>query len=250
MAKYSKAAGKKVETVMKEMEKGTLKTGSGKKVTDKKQAIAIGLSEAKKKGLKVPAKKAEPSKKSAEIKKAVAQKKLVPAKKNAAAKKAIPAKKAAAPKKTVPAKKSAPAKKAVAVKKPVAAKKAVAPKKTVVAKKAAPKVSNKKTAINKAVAVKEETTIPLQKNRTRPVTKKKTQSAPDPVAPEPPVEENSPMAAPVEEPTEVTPVTNESTGNHIPTDKYAVSRDTYHGRTKPTASKSRVKPVGKKPLWN
>ena len=63
MAKYSKAAGKKVETVMKEMKKGTLKTGSGKKVTDKKQAIAIGLSEAKKKGLKVPDKKAAPAKK-------------------------------------------------------------------------------------------------------------------------------------------------------------------------------------------
>ncbi len=69
MAKYSKAAGKKVEKVMKEKKKGTLKSGSGKKVTSRKQAIAIGLSEARKKGAKVPkkatAKKAAPKKKAA-----------------------------------------------------------------------------------------------------------------------------------------------------------------------------------------
>jgi Family of unknown function (DUF6496) len=57
MAKYSKAAQKSVATAMKQMEKGKLESGqSGKKVTDPKQAIAIGLSEAKKKGAKVPPK--------------------------------------------------------------------------------------------------------------------------------------------------------------------------------------------------
>jgi hypothetical protein len=59
MAKYSKGAGKKVEKTMKEMEAGKLKSGrSGKTVTDRKQAIAIGLSEARKAGAKVPKKKA------------------------------------------------------------------------------------------------------------------------------------------------------------------------------------------------
>ena len=57
MAKYGKVAQKKVGKVMSEMKKGTLKSGkSGKKVTNPKQAIAIGLSEARKKGAKVPAK--------------------------------------------------------------------------------------------------------------------------------------------------------------------------------------------------
>lgn len=56
MAKYSKAAQKSVETAMKRMEKGELESGkSGKKVTNPKQANAIGLSEAKKKGARVPA---------------------------------------------------------------------------------------------------------------------------------------------------------------------------------------------------
>ncbi len=59
MAKYSKKAGEKVEKVMKEMESGKLRSGrSGKKVTSRKQAIAIGLSEARKAGAKVPVKKA------------------------------------------------------------------------------------------------------------------------------------------------------------------------------------------------
>ncbi len=57
MAKYSKKAGEKVEDTMHEMKEGKLKTGSGKKVTSKKQAVAIGLSEAKKAGAKVPKKK-------------------------------------------------------------------------------------------------------------------------------------------------------------------------------------------------
>ena len=58
MAKYGKKAGEKVEKAMHERKKGTLKSGSGKKVTSKKQAIAIGLSEARKAGGKVPSKNA------------------------------------------------------------------------------------------------------------------------------------------------------------------------------------------------
>ena len=58
MAKYSKKAGEKVKKVMREKKRGTLKSGrSGKKVTSRKQAIAIGLSEARKAGAKVPKKK-------------------------------------------------------------------------------------------------------------------------------------------------------------------------------------------------
>jgi hypothetical protein len=53
--KYSPSASKNVETEMREMKKGTLKSGrSGKRVTSRKQAIAIGLSEARRAGKKVP----------------------------------------------------------------------------------------------------------------------------------------------------------------------------------------------------
>jgi hypothetical protein len=56
--KYSKAAGHKVEKAMHERKRGTLKSGrSGKKVTSRKQAIAIGLSEARHEGKKVPKKR-------------------------------------------------------------------------------------------------------------------------------------------------------------------------------------------------
>jgi hypothetical protein len=65
MAKYGKKASEKVEKAMHERKKGTLKSGrSGKKVTSKKQAIAIGLSEARKAGGKVPRKKSSTKKKS------------------------------------------------------------------------------------------------------------------------------------------------------------------------------------------
>ena len=58
MPRYSKKASDKVEKAMHERKAGTLKSGrSGKKVTSKKQAIAIGLSEARAEGAKVPAKK-------------------------------------------------------------------------------------------------------------------------------------------------------------------------------------------------
>lgn len=59
--KYSKSAGKSVESAMRRKKHGTLKSGKGGKggkVKSRKQAIAIGLSEARKKGAKVPRKKA------------------------------------------------------------------------------------------------------------------------------------------------------------------------------------------------
>ena len=58
MAKYGKKASTKVEKAMHERKRGTLRSGgSGKKVTSRKQAIAIGLSEARRAGAKVPRKK-------------------------------------------------------------------------------------------------------------------------------------------------------------------------------------------------
>jgi Family of unknown function (DUF6496) len=54
MARYGKAAGKSVKSAMRRRKRGTLKSGSGKRVTSRKQAIAIGLSEAREKGAKVP----------------------------------------------------------------------------------------------------------------------------------------------------------------------------------------------------
>ncbi len=102
MAKYSKKAQDKVEKSMHEMKEGTLKSGSGAKVKSKEQAIAIGLSEARDAGAKVPEKKST-TKKSASKK--TASKKS--AAKKATAKKSAP-KKATAKKNT--AKKSTPKK--------------------------------------------------------------------------------------------------------------------------------------------
>ena len=96
MAKYSKGAQQGVESAMKRMEKGKLRSGkSNKKVTNPKQAIAIGLSEAKEKGAKVP----PPPKKVAA--KRAASKKAMPVKKakSAASKKAASSKASAAGKK-------------------------------------------------------------------------------------------------------------------------------------------------------
>ncbi|WP_295137559.1 DUF6496 domain-containing protein [uncultured Reyranella sp.] len=66
MAKYSRSASKDVESAMERRKKGTLKSGPGGKggtVKSRKQAIAIGLSEARAKGKKVPAKKKTAAKK-------------------------------------------------------------------------------------------------------------------------------------------------------------------------------------------
>jgi hypothetical protein len=57
MAKYGKSAGKNVKSAMRRRKRGTLKSGSGAKVKSRKQAIAIGLSEAREKGAKVPSKR-------------------------------------------------------------------------------------------------------------------------------------------------------------------------------------------------
>ena len=92
MATYGKKASDKVGTTMHELKEGTLKSGSGQKVTSRKQAIAIGLSEARKEGGKVPAQKTAAKK--APARKATAKKTTA---KKAAAKKA-PARKAAAKK--------------------------------------------------------------------------------------------------------------------------------------------------------
>jgi hypothetical protein len=54
MPRYGKAAGKSVKSAMRRRKRGTLKSGSGQRVTSRKQAIAIGLSEAREKGAKVP----------------------------------------------------------------------------------------------------------------------------------------------------------------------------------------------------
>jgi hypothetical protein len=64
MAKYGKAASKRVESAMRRRKRGTLKSGKagkGGRVTSRKQAIAIGLSEARDKGAKVPRKRSSSS---------------------------------------------------------------------------------------------------------------------------------------------------------------------------------------------
>ncbi|OQP46274.1 hypothetical protein A4H97_31435 [Niastella yeongjuensis] len=91
MAKYSRGAGKKVGRAMHEMKEGKLKSGrSGRKVTSPKQAIAIGLSEAREEGAKVPKKKSaskkSSAKRSAPTKRATAKKKA-PGKKRATSRK-------------------------------------------------------------------------------------------------------------------------------------------------------------------
>jgi len=99
MAKYGKKSQQKVKKVMDEMKEGKLKSGrSGKKVTNRKQAIAIGLSEARKEGDKVPKKKGakKTASKKSSGKKSASKK---------SSKKAAPKKKAASKKKR--AKKSA-----------------------------------------------------------------------------------------------------------------------------------------------
>ena len=55
--KYGKSASKNVASAMRRKKKGTLRSGSGAKVTSRKQAIAIGLNEAREKGGKVPSRK-------------------------------------------------------------------------------------------------------------------------------------------------------------------------------------------------
>ncbi len=74
MAKYGKAANKRVESAVRRKKKGTLKSSSGRKVTSRKQAIAIGLSEAREKGAKVPARKTSRKTSGASARKSTAKK--------------------------------------------------------------------------------------------------------------------------------------------------------------------------------
>ncbi|WP_462255490.1 DUF6496 domain-containing protein, partial [Ferruginibacter sp.] len=145
MAKYSKAAQKGVKSAIKRMEKGTLRSGStGKKVTNPKQAIAIGLSQAKKKGAKVPVKKKAAAVKKATPKKATPKKAI---KKNTAVKKVMP-KKAAAKKAVV---------KKIAIKKSTSKKatpKKVAPKKAIAKKAVTKNITAKKIASANPAPVK------------------------------------------------------------------------------------------------
>lgn len=241
MAKYSKKAQKTVATAMRKMKKGKLTSGqSGKKVTNPKQAIAIGLSEAREKGAKVPA----PKKKAAPKK---AAKKTVT--KKAAVKKAASKKKAVA-KKT--AKKAAPKKatKKTAVKK-TATKKKAAPKKTVAkkttVKKAAPV---KKTAVKKTVkkaAPKKAVKKPAAKKPAQPVST-------DKLIVSQPLEINQPpVAVPLN-----TLLSNEHhehtvDPNDIPVSdfsKFTAKADPRQNIKLSNKAKGGVKPSGKKPLWN
>jgi hypothetical protein len=254
MAKYSKGAGKKVEKVMKEKKAGTLKSGSGKKVTSRKQAIAIGLSEARKQGSKVPAKKAAPKKSAAKkaAPKKAATKKAAP--KRSAAKKAAPKKRSAA--KKSPATKAATKK--AAVKKPAARK--AAPKKTATkqaaTKRAVPvkKAAKKKSAAKKPASRKPVVTpssIPMEEtNNDLPMAANEAPAeTPGETGTEIPTGENTEKHTAVEEPNEVNPLTAEQHGAPMPPDKYASARDTFHGHTNPSSKKGSIKPSGKKPLW-
>jgi hypothetical protein len=87
MARYSKGSQQKVERAMHEMKQGKLKSGrSGKKVKNRKQAIAIGLSEARKQGSRVPGRRSAAKKKAAPKKRRTAGKRSAPKKKSAARK--------------------------------------------------------------------------------------------------------------------------------------------------------------------
>ena len=62
MAKYGEAASKNVESTMRRRKRGTLKSGSGRTVRSRKQAIAIAINEAREKGAKVPSRKSSSAK--------------------------------------------------------------------------------------------------------------------------------------------------------------------------------------------
>ena len=218
MAKYIKTAQKSVESAMKRKEKGTLRSGkSAKKVVDKKQAIAIGLSEAKKKGVKVPDKK-------------------VAAPKKAATKKA--ATKKAATKKGTP--KNLPVKKA-------------ATKKSSTSKSTARKAISSKTPVKKSTLKKTVSKL-LSSNNTvsekRSVTKNKGgdfNSSSD-LIPEKnkddqlPVKKDDMEFAPAaEDPVKITDqkIYNKVTSRVDPKHNMAIS----------STPKGGIKPSGKKPLW-
>ncbi len=83
MAKYGRKASQKVAKAMRERKRGTLRSGrSGKKVKSRKQAIAIGLSQARRAGGKVPRKKSASRKKSAPRKKSASRRRSSPRKRS------------------------------------------------------------------------------------------------------------------------------------------------------------------------
>ncbi len=98
--KYSPSASKDVESAMRKRKRGTLKSGgSGKKVTSRKQAIAIGLSEARQKGKKVPKKKSAGAGKASSSKKSSGSKKSTSSKKSSTSRKSTTSRKSAKSKK-------------------------------------------------------------------------------------------------------------------------------------------------------
>jgi hypothetical protein len=213
MAKYSKGAQKGVKSAVKRMKKGTLTSGrSGKKVKSRKQAIAIGLSEARKKGAKVPKKKA-------------ASKKAAPKKKIAKIPIAI----------GTTAKRSAPKKAAVATKKKTATR-----KKTAVAKKPASKVAAiKRIPVPTNQLVKKEDRPPASELSEEMSEKavngdhdqKSGLNVPD----------DDEVNRKIEDPIKAFDM-------HV-AEKASVKRDPKGMRVS-SVSKSRIKPSGKKPLWH
>lgn len=246
MAKYSKAASKKVEQSVKEMKKGTLKTGSGKKVTDKKQAVAIGLSEARSEGKKVPKKATSATKKnSATSTKKTAPKKSAAKKSNSDASKATTnSKKTNTNKSSATTKKSATKKSAGSPKKAAPAKKAVAKKGTATTKKSTPKKS--------AGSTKKDTTTKPSAAKKSPAKKPAGNKQPSNIYKEPKVQDPviKKNDVPVEEKQTDPAMLAFTEPNPIPRKKYAVAKDTYHNHTPPTSAKTSKKPSGKKPLWN
>lgn len=207
------------------MKKGTLTSGkSDKKVTSKKQAIAIGLSEAREKGAKVPAKKTAAKK--AAPKKAAAKKKAAPkkaaAKKKAASKKAAPKK--AASRKKAPSKSPAP-------------KTAKKPAGKAIGNQAA---SKKKPSASKAKMPGETSdtgefiSTPVSGNNNEPVTNADINN----------------VVTPEAESDEAVFAATTPDQQYIPEDFKASAQDPYHGNINPSKAKTSMKPAGKKPLWD
>lgn len=213
MAKYIKAAQKSVESAMKRKEKGTLRSGkSAKKVVDKKQAIAIGLSEAKKKGVKVPDKKVAAPKKAATKK--AATKKVTP--KNLPVKKAA-TKKSSTSKSTVS--------KAISSKSPV--------KKSTLKKTISKSLSPHNTVYEKGSVTKNKgggfnssSDIITEKNKDAQLPVKK---------------DDMEFAPAAEDPVKITDqkIYNKVTSRVDPKHNMAIS----------STPKGGIKPSGKKPLW-
>ncbi|MGC4232343.1 MAG: DUF6496 domain-containing protein [Niabella sp.] len=233
MAKYSKGAAKSVKSAMRKMKQGKLTSGtSGKKVTSKKQAIAIGLSEAREKGAKVPAKKAAAKKSTTAGKSTAAPKKAAAKKAPAKKSQKVPAKKATA-KKSTTARKSTAAPKEAAVKKAAAVKSPAKKKKPAASKSSGKKISPRtKTKMQGVTAKTDLAPETGEKVTTEPVTNNDINN-------------------------EVTPEAESAvfTGSQpqqqwIPEQLNTASHDPFHGNIKPSKAKTTVKPSGKKPLWD